>query len=422
MNVLIIGSGGREHAIAWKIAQSPMLEKLFLAPGNAGTSDVAINLPVSVSDFEGIKAAVLKHKIGLVIVGPEAPLVDGIQDFFQADPELQNIPVIGPDRKGADLEGSKDFAKAFMTRYGIPTARYKSFGSGQIAQAEQFLRTLHPPYVLKADGLAAGKGVLILEDFDIACQELGLMLSGKFGKASERIVIEEYLNGLELSVFVLTDGKSYITLPEAKDYKRIGESDTGLNTGGMGAVSPVPFADADFMKKVDERIIKPTIDGLQKEKIRYKGFIFLGLMNVDGNPYVIEYNVRLGDPETEVVVPRISSDFLELLVAAGEEKLAGRTLTADPRTTCTVMLVSGGYPGTYEKGKVISGLEIVDGSIVFHAGTGKNDHDIITAGGRVLSVTSYGNTIEEALSVSYSNAEKIDFEGKYYRSDIGFDL
>ena len=422
MNVLIIGSGGREHALAWKIAQSPLLSTLYIAPGNAGTAGIATNLPVSVSDFEEIKNAVLKHNIGLVVVGPEVPLVEGIHDFFLADPLLQQIPFIGPTKRGALLEGSKDFAKAFMTRYGIPTARYQSFGSGQISEAEQYLESVNPPYVLKADGLAAGKGVLILDDFDTACRELGEMLNGKFGEASETVVIEEYLSGIELSVFVLTDGKSWVVLPEAKDYKRIGEGDTGLNTGGMGAVSPVPFAGPEFMKKVEDRIIRPTIEGLLKEHIVYCGFIFLGLINVNGDPYVIEYNVRMGDPETEVVMPRISSDFLELLIAAGNNGLEGKSLDADPRTACTVMLVSGGYPGSYEKGKVISGMEKVKDSIVFHAGTSQKDGDVVTAGGRVLAVTSYGSTMNEALSYSYANAEKISFEGKYFRKDIGFDL
>ncbi|HYW96435.1 MAG TPA: phosphoribosylamine--glycine ligase [Bacteroidales bacterium] len=422
MNVLIIGSGGREHALAWKIAQSPLLDQLFVAPGNAGTNDIATNIPVGVTDFDRIKKAVLENNIGLVVVGPEAPLVAGIHDFFLADADLAEVPVIGPDRKGALLEGSKDFAKAFMTRYGIPTGRYQSFGSGQVNDAEVYLGTMQPPYVLKADGLAAGKGVLILDDYETARHELGLMLEGKFGLASETVVIEEHLSGVELSVFVLTDGDSYVVLPEAKDYKRIGEGDTGLNTGGMGAVSPVPFADKAFMKKVEDRIIRPTVEGLKKEHIVYKGFIFIGLMNVNGDPFVIEYNVRLGDPETEVVMPRVDADFLELLVATGEGKLAHKAIRTDPRTACTVMLVSGGYPGSYEKGKVIGGLDDTPGSIVFHAGTTMKDKVPVTAGGRVLAVTSYGRSMDEALDVSYRNAEKITFDGKYYRKDIGFDI
>jgi len=422
MNVLIIGSGGREHALAWKIAQSPLLDQLFVAPGNAGTNDIATNIPVGVTDFDRIKKAVLENNIGLVVVGPEAPLVAGIHDFFLADADLAEVPVIGPDRKGALLEGSKDFAKAFMTRYGIPTGRYQSFGSGQVNDAEVYLGTMQPPYVLKADGLAAGKGVLILDDYETARHELGLMLEGKFGLASETVVIEEHLSGVELSVFVLTDGDSYVVLPEAKDYKRIGEGDTGLNTGGMGAVSPVPFADKAFMKKVEDRIIRPTVEGLKKEHIVYKGFIFIGLMNVNSDPFVIEYNVRLGDPETEVVMPRVDADFLELLVATGEGKLAHKAIRTDPRTACTVMLVSGGYPGSYEKGKVIGGLDDTPGSIVFHAGTTMKDKVPVTAGGRVLAVTSYGRSMDEALDVSYRNAEKITFDGKYYRKDIGFDI
>jgi phosphoribosylamine--glycine ligase len=422
MNVLILGSGGREHALAWKIAQSPLLTKLFVAPGNAGASSCATNLPVNTDDFGAVKTLVLENKISLVVVGPEVPLVAGIHDFFLADDQLRNIPVIGPSKQGAMLEGSKDFAKEFMIKYNIPTAAYRSFTSETLPEGFQFLGTLRPPYVLKADGLAAGKGVVILSDLENARDELREMLSGKFGKAGSTVVIEEFLDGIECSVFVLTDGKDYLILPEAKDYKRIGEGDTGLNTGGMGAVSPVPFADKAFMKKVEERIVKPTIAGLKKEGIFYRGFIFLGLIKVNGEPMVIEYNARMGDPETEVVMPRIKNDFLEVLVACGKGELAGQKIITDERSVCTVMMVAGGYPGDYEKGKAITGLEKVSGSIVFHAGTKKSGNDVLTNGGRVLAVTSFGKDLNDALSKSYKNIDLISFEGRYWRKDIGNDV
>lgn len=424
MNVLILGSGGREHALAWKIAQSPLLENLYIAPGNAGTVDSGINLPIDVSNMEQVKKAVIEKNIELVIVGPEAPLVDGITDEFLRDEQLKHIPVIGPGTRGAMLEGSKDFAKEFMFKYNIPTASYKSFIPEELEEGKKFLESFQPPYVLKADGLAAGKGVLIMDDLEEAREHLESMLAGMFGKASEKVVIEQFLKGIELSVFVLTDGDSYIILPEAKDYKRIGEGDSGLNTGGMGAVSPVPFADDVFMKKVEERIVKPTIHGLKMEKIKYTGFIFLGLIKVEDDPFVIEYNVRMGDPESEVVLPRIKSDFLSLLVAASKGELGNEKVEFDERTVTTVMLVSGGYPGSYEKGKPISGLEKVRESVVFHAGTktGENGVSVLTNGGRVIAVSSYGNSMKEALTRSYKNADVIDFEGKYYRKDIGFDL
>ena len=424
MNVLILCSGGREHALAWKIAQSPLLTKLYIAPGNAGTSEHGTNLEVDPMDFDRIKALVLEKNIHLVVVGPEAPLVEGIVDFFLRDEKLRNIPVIGPESRGALLEGSKDFAKEFMSRHGIPTARYGSFTAGELDKGRTFLETFRAPYVLKADGLAAGKGVLILNNLEEARQELENMLSGKFGKASEKVVIEEFLDGIELSVFVLTDGKSYVILPEAKDYKRIGEGDTGLNTGGMGAVSPVPFAGGEFMQKVEERIVKPTITGLQKETIPFTGFIFFGLIRVGEEPYVIEYNVRMGDPESEVVLPRIQSDLLSMLVDAGNAELEKAMPVFDARTVATVMLVSGGYPGGYEKGKRIDGLEKVNGSMVFHAGTrnGTGRGEVLTNGGRVLAVSSFGRSMHEALDISYRNADIISYEGKYFRRDIGFDL
>ena len=422
MNVLILGSGGREHALAWKIAQSPKQPKLFIAPGNAGTDQCGTNLQLDIENFPVIREAVLEHDIQMVIVGPEVPLVAGIHDFFLADAQLKDIPVIGPTKQGAMLEGSKDFAKEFMIKYDIPTAGYRSFTSETLAEGFRFLGTLKPPYVLKADGLAAGKGVLILNDLDEARLELQEMLSGKFGKAGSTVVIEEFLSGIECSVFILTDGRDYLILPEAKDYKRIGEGDTGLNTGGMGAVSPVPFADQAFMNKVEQRIVKPTIDGLKKENIFYRGFIFLGLIKVEGEPMVIEYNARLGDPEAEVIIPRIKNDFLEVLEACGKGELKTQKIIPDERTVCTVMMVSGGYPGNYEKGKLIRGLNKVEDSIVFHAGTKKSGNDVVTNGGRVLAVTSYGNDLTDALGKSYMNIEAIEFEGRYWRRDIGGDV
>jgi len=422
MNILIIGGGGREHALAWKMAQSPQLEKLFIAPGNAGTAEVGTNVPIGVEDFEGIKELVLKEGIDLVVVGPEVPLVAGMADFFKEDPELKEIPVIGPSKAGAELEGSKDIAKTFMLENDIPTGGFRTFIDYTVSEGRHYLTKLKPPYVLKADGLAAGKGVLIIDNLEEAQQELENMLNGKFGEASKKVVVEEYLPGIELSVFVLTDGEGYVIFPEAKDYKRIGEGDTGLNTGGMGAVSPVPFADKEFMKKVEERIVKPTIEGLKSDGVDYKGFIFIGLMNRDGDPYVIEYNVRMGDPESEVVLPRIKTDFVELMKATAENRLSEMEIEFDHRTVTTVMLVSGGYPGSYEKGKEITGLDKVEECVVFHAGTKSDGDRAVTNGGRVIAVSSYGDTMKEALEKSYKAAEKINFEGKYYRNDIGFDL
>jgi phosphoribosylamine--glycine ligase len=422
MNILILGSGGREHAIAWKLSQSKKVSKLFIGPGNAGTTSFGVNLKLDPEKFEEVKSAVLHNKIDIVIVGPEAPLVKGIHDFFLDDKELNNVPVIGPVKAAALLEGSKDFAKEFMTRNNIPTAAYRTFDNATRKDAIHFLKRQKPPFVLKADGLAAGKGVVILNDFEEASRELSAMLDGKFGEAGKKVVIEQFLKGIELSVFVITDGHSYKLLPSAKDYKRIGVGDSGLNTGGMGAVSPVPFADKKFMEKVEERIIKPTIKGLAEEGIIYKGFIFFGLINVDNDPYVIEYNVRLGDPETEVIIPRIKSDFFELIEGVAKCDLHKREINIDERFVTTIMMVSGGYPGTFEKGKIISGLDMTSESVVFHAGTKREGDKILSNGGRVLAVSAWGSSLEEALKKSYSNAGLLSFEGSYYRTDIGFDL
>lgn len=422
MNILLLGSGGREHAIAWKIAQSSKVNRLYIAPGNAGTAQVGENVAISATDFPAIKEFVLNNQVNMVVVGPEDPLVKGIYDYFKNDDKLQQIPVIGPSANGARLEGSKEFAKAFMMRHNIPTARYKSITKANIEEGYRFLEALKAPYVLKADGLAAGKGVLIISDLAEAKKELQEMLNGMFGESSKTVVIEEFLSGIECSVFVLTDGKSYKILPVAKDYKRIGEGDTGLNTGGMGAISPVSFADAQFMQKVEERIVIPTIEGLKKEAIDYKGFIFLGLINVGGDPYVIEYNVRMGDPETEVVMLRIQSDLVDLFEGVANSNLDTKTLTIDPRYAVTVMLVSAGYPGSYEKGKLMTGWDNVKESVLFHAGTKQTTEGIVTNGGRVLAISSYGNSKSEALACSFNNAAIVDFEGKYFRSDIGFDL
>ena len=424
MNILVLGSGGREHAFAWKLKQSPGLGNLFVAPGNAGTALCATNLPISVEDFPAIAEAVLRHDIDLLVVGPEVPLVMGIADFFQNDPALSHVGVVGPCREAAQLEGSKEFAKAFMERHGIPTAAYKSFGPADLEAGYDFLEQMKPPYVLKADGLAAGKGVLILEDLETAKSELKAMLvEAKFGSAGARVVIEEFLSGIELSCFVLTDGISYKILPTAKDYKRIGEGDTGLNTGGMGAVSPVPFANRAFMDKIEQRIIRPTIDGLKKEGIPYVGFVFIGLIKVGEDPFVIEYNVRMGDPETEVVIPRIASDLAELMQATAEGRLGEAELRIDPRSAATVMMVSGGYPGSYEKGYEIKGLDLVEQAVVFHAGTRSGEQgEVLTHGGRVLAVTSLAGDFNQALANSYENLEKIAFRNAYYRRDIGFDL
>lgn len=423
MNILILGSGGREHTFAWKLAQSNKLSKLFVAPGNAGTEKIATNIPIGVNDFDAIKKLVLEENIELVFVGPEDPLVNGIHDFFLNDQELKTIAVIGPEKLAATLEGSKEFAKEFMMRHHIPTAQYKSFTSETVEDGFKFLEELNPPFVLKADGLAAGKGVVILNDLNEAKIELKSMLvDEKFGAASATVVIEEFLDGIELSVFVLTDGDSYKVLPTAKDYKRIGEGDTGLNTGGMGAISPVPFADKAFMDKIEQRIVKPTVEGLKKDNMPYKGFIFIGLIKVGEDPKVIEYNVRMGDPETEVVLPRIQNDMVELLKAVANQTLSNIDLKLDDRTATTVMTVSGGYPGSYEKGKEIKGIESIKDSLVFHAGTTLKDGKVVTNGGRVMAITSFGTDFKSALAQSYINVEKLSFEGMNYRKDLGFDL
>ena len=423
MNILIIGAGGREHTLAWKLKQSPKLNKLFVAPGNAGTAGIAANLPIDVNDFEAIKQLVEKESIDMVVVGPEDPLVKGIHDFFLQDASLKHVSVIGPRKMAATLEGSKEYAKKFMMRHNIPTASYKSFTSDNFEEGLLFLESLKPPYVLKADGLAAGKGVLILYDLAEAKNELrDMLISAKFGTASSVVVIEEFLSGIELSCFVLTDGENYKILPMAKDYKRIGEGDTGLNTGGMGAISPVPFVSQEFLEKVHKRIIIPTIKGLQNDELPYKGFIFIGLIKVGDDPFVIEYNVRLGDPETEVVLPRIKNDLVELFDATAHGKLNSIELEVDERTATTVMLVSGGYPEAYEKGMEIIGLKDIEGSIAFHAGTRLNEEKVLTNGGRVMAITSFGRDFREGLSKSYQNIDKIHFDNMYYRKDLGFDL
>ena len=423
MTILLLGSGGREHAFAWKMIQSPLCDTLFVAPGNAGTAAIANNININPTDFPTIKDFVLKEKVEMVVVGPEDPLVKGIYDFFLNDADLKDIPVIGPSTVGAQLEGSKEFAKEFLFRHNIPTAGYDSFTAETVEQGCQFLETLQPPYVLKADGLAAGKGVLIIQDLAEAKEELrNMLVHQKFGSASAKVVIEEFLDGIELSCFVLTDGKSYKILPTAKDYKRIGEGDTGLNTGGMGAVSPVPYVDAVLMDKIETRIVKPTIDGFQKDGIPYKGFVFIGLINVKGEPIVIEYNVRMGDPETEVVIPRLKTDLVELFLAVANEKLDQIALEVDERSVTTIMVVSGGYPEEFEKGKVITGLENITDSIVFHAGTKLENNQVLSNGGRVLTVTSYGDNFEEAIKKSYQNIAKLQFDKMYFRRDIGNDL
>jgi phosphoribosylamine--glycine ligase len=423
MTILLLGSGGREHALAYKLLQSSKCQQLFVAPGNAGTAAIASNISMSPTDFESIKTFVIKESIDMVVVGPEDPLVHGIYDFFKNDSLLNHIPVIGPSKVGAQLEGSKEFAKEFLIKHKIPTAAYDSFTPETVEKGCAFLETLQPPYVLKADGLAAGKGVLILNDLEEAKTELrNMLVHAKFGTASSKVVIEEFLDGIELSCFVLTDGKNYKVLPTAKDYKRIGEGDTGLNTGGMGAVSPVPFADAVLLEKIETRVVKPTVEGLQKDGIEYKGFVFIGLIIVKGEPMVIEYNVRMGDPETEVVMPRIQSDLVELFQAVANQKLDEVTLEIDPRSATTIMVVSGGYPEDYDKGFEIIGIENVQDSIVFHAGTKLENGKVVTSGGRVLAVTSFGDNFQEAIKKSYQNIDKLHFDKMYYRKDIGFDL
>lgn len=422
MRVLLLGGGGREHALAWKINESSRLTKLYVAPGNAGTALIAENVDLKVTDFEALAAFVESKAIDMLVVGPEDPLVEGVRDYFEADGRFEKLMIVGPGKAGAILEGSKDFAKEFMMRHHIPTARYTTVTRENMEEGVRFLKELKPPYVLKADGLAAGKGVLILNELDEAVKELNLMLDGKFGKAGNQVVIEEFLKGIELSVFALTDGKTYKILGSAKDYKRVGEGDTGLNTGGMGAVSPVPFADEEFNRKVEERIVRPTIEGLQADGVDYKGFVFFGLMNVGGDPYVIEYNVRMGDPETEVVMPRLKTDILTLFEEMAHGQLEKAAFELDDRFCTTVMLVSQGYPGSYEKGKVISGLDSVEGSIVFHAGTRMEGDKVLTSGGRVMAVSSFGKTMKEALALSYQNVGKIHFDGMNFRKDIGFDL
>ncbi|MFS4455312.1 phosphoribosylamine--glycine ligase [Maribacter sp. 2304DJ31-5] len=423
MKILILGSGGREHALAWKLNHSPKLNKLYVAPGNAGTSAMANNVPIGVNDFPAIKDFVIQEGIDMVVVGPEDPLVNGVHDYFLEEDQLKHIPVIGPQKAAATLEGSKEFAKEFMMRHQIPTAQYESFTKDNVEAGYEFLENLQAPYVLKADGLAAGKGVVILNDLNEAKAELrSMLLDEKFGSASATVVIEEFLDGIELSVFVLTDGENYKTLPTAKDYKRIGEGDTGLNTGGMGAISPVPFADKDFMGKIEERVVKPTVEGLKKDNLPYKGFIFIGLIKVGNDPKVIEYNVRMGDPETEVVIPRIQNDLVEVFEAVAGQALDKIDLQIDERTATTVMTVSGGYPGSYEKGKEILGIDSIEDSIVFHAGTKLENGKVVTNGGRVMAVTSYGEDFKEALKQSYKNVDKLSFEGMNYRKDLGFDL
>ena len=423
MTILILGSGGREHTFAWKINQSPLCTKLYVAPGNSGTAEIAENVNINVTDFEAVKTLVVNNNIDMVVVGPEDPLVQGVHDFFLNDNELKHVAVIGPEKAAAELEGSKEFAKGFMMRHNIPTAAYKSFDATNVEEGYSFLETLNPPYVLKADGLAAGKGVLILNDLGEAKTELkNMLVNAKFGEASSKVVIEEFLDGIELSCFVLTDGKHYKILPTAKDYKRIGEGDTGLNTGGMGAVSPVPFATPEFLNKIEERIVKPTIEGLQKDNLPYKGFIFIGLIKVGNDPKVIEYNVRMGDPETEVVLPRLKNDLVELFKAVANQTLDKVNIEIDKRAATTIMLVSGGYPESYEKGKEIKGIETIRESIPFHAGATLKDGKIVTSGGRVMAITSYGDTYKEAIKKSYQNIEQLHFDKMYYRKDIGFDL